>query len=71
KRILEEAETYAEKLEGQAKRNIDHEFKTARAELKAEIMAEAFEKAEVLIEAKISGDEKEKLVDDYLKKVVV
>ena len=71
KRILEEAETYAEKLEGQAKRNIDHEFKTARAELKAEIMAEAFEKAEVLIEAKISGDDQEKLVDDYLKKVVV
>ena len=71
KRILEEAETYAEKLETQAKRNIESEFKSARAELKAEIMAEAFEKAEALIQEKISGDDQEKLVDDYLEKVVV
>ena len=71
KRILEEAETYAEKLETQAKRNIESEFKSARAERKAEIMAEAFEKAEALIQEKSSGDDQEKLVDDYLEKVVV
>ena len=71
KRILEEAETYAEKLEIQAKRNNESEFKSARAELKAEIMAEAFEKAEALIQEKISGDDQDKLVDDYLEKVVV
>jgi len=71
KRILEEAELHAVKLEEQAKRNIDHEFKTARADLKAEIMALALEKAEALIQEKINADDQDKLVDDYLSKVVV
>jgi len=71
KRIMEEAELHAVKLEEQAKRNIDHEFKAARADLKAEIMALALSKAEALIQEKISTDDQEKLVDDYLTKVVV
>ena len=71
KRIFAEAELHAAKLEEQAKRNIDHEFKAARAGLKAEIMALALEKAEELIQEKISADDQDKLVDDYLNKVVV
>ncbi|BCS98549.1 hypothetical protein DSLASN_41810 [Desulfoluna limicola] len=71
KRIFAEAELHAAKLEEQAKRNIDHEFKAARADLKAEIMALALEKAEELIREKINADDQDKLVDDYLDKVVV
>ncbi|SCY79526.1 F0F1 ATP synthase subunit B [Desulfoluna spongiiphila] len=71
KRIMEEAELHAVKLEEQAKRNIDHEFKAARADLKAEIMALALSRAEALIQEKINTDDQEKLVDDYLNKVVV
>ncbi|VFQ43390.1 F0F1 ATP synthase subunit B [Desulfoluna butyratoxydans] len=70
-RIMEEAKLHAAKLEEQAKRNIDHEFKAARTDLKAEIMALALEKAESLIQEKINTDDQEKLVDDYLNKVVV
>lgn len=71
KRIFAEAELHAAKLEAQAKRNIDHEFKTARADLMAEIMTQALEKAEAMIREQITADDQEKLVDDYLKKAVV
>lgn len=71
KRILQEAELHAAKLEAQAKRNIDHEFKAARADLTAEIMALSLEKAEALVREKINADDQDKLVDDYLTKVVV
>ncbi len=71
KRICAEAELYAAKLEEQARRNIDHEFNAARADLKAEIMALALEKAEELIQEKINADDQDKLVDDYLTKVVM
>ncbi|WP_300667551.1 F0F1 ATP synthase subunit B [Desulfoluna sp.] len=70
KRIFAEAELHAAKLEEQAKRNIDHEFKAARVDLKAEIMALALEKAEELIQEQITADDQDKLVDDYLNKVV-
>lgn len=70
KRILAEAEAQAEKLEDMAKRNIEQEFKSARAKLQQEIVEKAMEKAEEVIKASISSEDQDKLVDDYLKKVV-
>jgi F-type H+-transporting ATPase subunit b len=69
-RILEEAEAAAEKLKEQASRNIESEFMQAKAELKAEIVEKALAKAEAIIKEKINSDDQEKLVDEYLEKVV-
>jgi F-type H+-transporting ATPase subunit b len=69
-RILEEAEAAAEKLKEQASRNIEAEFMQAKAELKAEIVEKALAKAEAIIKEKISSDDQEKLVEEYLEKVV-
>ncbi len=69
-RILAEAEAQAEKLEIMAKRNIEQEFKSAKARLQQEISEKAMSKAEALIKASISSEDQEKLVDEYLKKVV-
>ncbi len=69
-RIIAEAEAQAEKLEEMAKRNIQQEFKSAKANLQQEIVEKAMEKAEEVIKSSISSDDQDKLVDDYLKKVV-
>jgi F-type H+-transporting ATPase subunit b len=69
-RILEEAETTAEKLEEQAKKNIAHEFKQARAQLQEEIVDKAMAKAEAMIKDAVSADDQNKLVEEYLEKVV-
>ncbi len=69
-RIIREAEAQAEKLEDMAKRNIEQEFKAARIKLQQDIAEKAVEKAEQIIVASISSDDQEKLVDEYLKKVV-
>ncbi|NOX32341.1 MAG: ATP synthase F0 subunit B [Deltaproteobacteria bacterium] len=69
-RIIAEAEAQAEKLEDMAKRNIEQEFKSAKALLQQQIVEKAMEKAEEVIIASISSDDQDKLVDDYLKKVV-
>jgi F-type H+-transporting ATPase subunit b len=69
-RIIAEAEAQAEKLEEMAKRSIEQEFKTAKAKLQQEIAAKAMEKAEEVIKASISPDDQDKLVDQYLRKVV-
>ena len=69
-RILKEAETSAEKLEEKAKKNIEHEFKQARLALQAEIIEKALEKAEADIISKISSEDQDRLVDEYLEKVV-
>ena len=70
KRILVQAEEEAGKLEDMAKRNIDLEFKTAKAELKKEIVEKAIAEAEKLIQSSISADDQARLVDEYLEKVV-
>jgi len=70
KRIIAEAEAQAEKLEEMAKRSIEQEFKTAKARLQKEIAAKAMEKAAEVIKASITADDQERLVDQYLKKVV-
>ncbi len=69
-RILKAAESSAEKLEEQAKKNIEHEFKRAKARLQEEILDKALAKAEDLLKAKITDDDQERLVDEYLEKVV-
>ncbi|PID39401.1 MAG: hypothetical protein CR984_07160 [Proteobacteria bacterium] len=70
-RILKEAEEAAEKLKAQASKNIAYEFQQAKADLKAEIVEKALVKAESIIKAQINSDDQEKLVDEYLEKVVV
>ena len=70
-RILKEAETSAEKLKDQARRNIDHEFEQAKSLLQAEIFETSLAKAEEIIKNKISKDDQDRIVDEYLKKVVV
>ncbi len=70
KRIIAQAEAQAEKLEDMAKRTIEQEFKTARMKLQKEISALAVERAEQVIQNAISSEDQEKLVDDYLKRVV-
>jgi F-type H+-transporting ATPase subunit b len=69
-RILEEAKQAAEKLEEQARRNIEHEFKRAELELRQEILEKALQKSEQIIISKITAKDQEKLVDEYLDKVV-
>ena len=68
-RILKEAESAAEKLRNQARRNIEHEFKQAKFKLQVEIFETSLSKAEEILKGKISGDDQNRLVDEYLKKV--
>ena len=69
-RIIEEAKAAAFKLEEQAKRNIDNEFKKAKEKIQEEIVEKALAKAEEMIAGKITPDDQEKLVDEYIEKVV-
>jgi len=69
-RILKEAEASAEKLQVQARRNIEHEFEQAKLELQKEIFEKSLVKAEEIIKSKISGEDQNRIVDEYLKKVV-
>ncbi len=70
KRILEEAANSAEKLEEQAKRNVEQEFKAAKLKLQEEITSKALLKAEEIIMKSIKPEDQDKLVDEYLNKVV-
>ncbi|MBG0780610.1 MAG: ATP synthase F0 subunit B, partial [Desulfotignum balticum] len=70
KRIIAQAEAQAEKLEDMAKRTIEQEFKSARIKLQQEISSLAVAQAQDVIQNAISSEDQEKLVDDYLKKVV-
>ena len=69
-RILEQAKIAAEKLEDQARRSIEHEFKQAKLELQEDILEKALVKAEAMINTKITTEDQDKLVDEYLEKVV-
>jgi F-type H+-transporting ATPase subunit b len=69
-RILKEAQSSAEKLKAQAKRNIEHEFEQAKLKLQEEIFETSLAKAEGIIKNKISQDDQDRIVDEYLKKVV-
>lgn len=69
-RILKEAEASAEKLQAQARRNIEHEFEQAKAGLQKEIFEKSLMKAEEIIKGRITDDDQDRIVDDYLTKVV-
>jgi F-type H+-transporting ATPase subunit b len=69
-RIIETAESTAVKLEEQAKRHIEHEFERAKTELQEEIMQQALVKAAEIISTKINVEDQDRLVDEYLEKVV-
>lgn len=69
-RILKEAESTAEKLKDQAKKNIEHEFKQAKLTLQTEIVEKALAKAEEAIKAQVTDQDQDRLVDEYLEKVV-
>jgi len=69
-RILKEAETSAQRLKDQAKKNIESEFQQARQQLQQEVVEQALAKAEEIIRAKITDADQDKLVDEYLEKVV-
>ena len=69
-RILKEAESSADKLKAQARRNIEHEFEQAKLKLQEEIFETSLEKAEKIMKNKFSEDDQDRIVDEYLKKVV-
>jgi F-type H+-transporting ATPase subunit b len=69
-RILKEVESAAEKLKAQARRSIEHEFEEAKLRLQEEIIEKSLVKAEEILKRKITGEDQEGLVDEYLKKVV-
>jgi len=71
KKIIEESKKESEKLEFQAKRKIEHEFSAAKKQLQAEILEKALAKAEGLVKEKINSEDQDRLVDEYLDKVVV
>ena len=70
-KILKEAELAAQKLEEQAKKSIEHEFKLAKEKLQSEIFEKALAKAEDLLRDKITTEDQDRLVGEYLNKVVV
>jgi F-type H+-transporting ATPase subunit b len=69
-RILKEAESAAVKLEDQARRNIAHEFERAKLQLQEEILEKALVKAEGIVKRNITDEDQDRLVDEYLEKVV-
>ena len=69
-KIIEEAQSTAAKLQEQAKRNIEHEINQTKKALQAEVLAKALQQAEEQIKASISAEDQDRLVDEYLEKVV-
>jgi F-type H+-transporting ATPase subunit b len=70
-RILDEARASAEKLQEQAKKNIEFEFASAKQQLTAEMADQAVAMAEELIRKNIQDEDQERIIDEYLEKVVV
>ncbi len=69
-RILKEAESVADKLKEQALRNIDYEINQAKLRLQEEVLEKAIVKAEEIIKNELTIDDHDRLVDEYLEKVV-
>ncbi len=69
-KILQEAESAAGKLEDQARRNIEREFAQAKLKLETEVFQKAIEKAEEKLKRITTPEDQEKLVQEYLTKVV-
>jgi F-type H+-transporting ATPase subunit b len=69
-RILREAESASEKIRLQARRNIEHEFEQTKTQLQREIVEKALAKAEELLRQNITAQDQNKLIEEYLQKVV-
>lgn len=69
-KILAEAKKSAEKLQSQAEKKIEQEFKLARESLSKEIIEKAVAEAEKLISENINEQDQEKIISDYIGKVV-
>lgn len=69
-KIIEKAEQTAQRLKEMAVMTIEGETKKAAAELKQEIVDTAVRLSEQLIKEKIVPEDQQRLVDDYLAKVV-
>lgn len=69
-KIMKEAENAAMKLEDQARRNIENEFAQARLKLETEVFEKALAKAESRLKDLVTDDDQDRLVQDYLNKVV-
>ncbi len=69
-RIIKEAEAAAERIKEQARRNIEYEMERAKSKLRGEIAEKALLKAEEIIKSKITIEDQDRLVDEYLEKVV-
>jgi F-type H+-transporting ATPase subunit b len=69
-RLLKEAESAAEKIQAQARRNIEHEFEQTKTLLQREIVEQSVAKAEALLTQNITDRDQARLVEDYLQKVV-
>ena len=65
-RIIEEAKAAAQKLEEQAKRNIEYEMKSARERLQAEVIEKALLKAESRLKERVTAADQDRLIDEYL-----
>ena len=70
-KILSEAALAADRLQDQARRHMEHEIKDARATLTAEIVDKAMEASEKIIRTNINSDDQDRLVAEFLEKVVV
>lgn len=69
-RILKEAESAAEKIRLQTRRNIEHEFEQTKAQLQREIFEKALSQAEQLLKQNVTAQDQNKLIEEYLQKVV-
>lgn len=70
-KILEEAKASAEKLQEQARKNVEHEFQQAKLQLKAEMAEQAVAMAEEIIKKHIKDEDQDRIINEYLTKVVV
>ncbi len=69
-KILKAAQETAEKLQLQARRNIEHEFSKARQELQQEVVEKSLVKAEEVLKKAITAKDQDNLVKEYIDKVV-
>jgi F-type H+-transporting ATPase subunit b len=69
-KILKEAEQTAEKLRAQARRNIEYEFDKAKQKLQQEVVESSLQKAEERLKKETSAQDQDKLIDEYINKVV-
>jgi F-type H+-transporting ATPase subunit b len=69
-RIIDEAKLTADKMQAQAKKNIDQEFGLAKKALQEEIMDRAVALAENLIKNNITNEDQDRLIGEFTEKVV-